>query len=526
MEPGNNNAAPKQSSPLESGNGNILPQRKAPSGGKTLHIIIGVLITFGFGLLPAPEPLTHIGMIMIGYFIGVVYLWSTVDLGWPSIFGVVIVSFYMNLILEPSSTAPFGMWRTLQESLGNWVVGYVIGALLLTYALTEVGFTKRVAQIFITSRFARKGAWPFTIMFLLAVLVTGCFIDAAPTIVFFVALAHEIFDRLGYKVGEKYPLMLILGAGFITNFAFGMTPISHPVPVIGMSIFTALTGGMTISFFDYMAVAVPVGLLQFVMLLVFFRYFMRPDTSRFSSIDIDKLAGEMMPPMRAREKAAVIVYGLVVLTWLLPGIIAMFAPGSGITRIFDEMTLITPTLAGVIVMLIIRAEDKPLLDLEKAFLSGAVPFKIIAMIACAMLFGTVLTESATGLNGFIMVKMSPMLESNMSPFMVVSLLIIVTMVGANLLNHAPVTILFTAAFTPVAAQIGIAPKIVGTLVIFSAQMGFMLPPVLVSIAVVSGDKYSSIGKTIKYGFACMIICMIATVFVGYPLAHAIFRTGV
>lgn len=500
----------------------IVPKRKALPGGKALHIVIGVVITFGFGFLPAPAPLTHIGMVMIGYFIGIVYLWSLVDLGWPSILGVVIVSFYMNLILEPSSTAMYGMWRTLQESLGNWVVGYVIGALLLTYALTEVGFTKRVAQVFIASRFARRGAWPFTMMFLLAVLVTGCFIDAAPTIVFFVALAHEIFDRLGYKPGEKYPLMLILGAGFITNFAFGMTPISHPVPVIGLSIFSALTDGMTINFFEYMALAVPVGLVQFVLLLLFFRFVMKPDTSRFKNIDFNKLAGEKMPPMGAREKATVIVYGIVVITWLMPGVISLFAPGAGITRVFDDMTFIVPTLVGVIAMLVIRVEDQPLLDFEKAFTNGAVPFKIIAMIACAMLFGTVLTESATGLNDFIMAKMSPMLESSISPFMVVAFLIIVTMVGANLLNHAPVTILFVAVFTPVAAQIGIEPKIMGTLVTFSAQMGFMLPPVLVTIAVVSGDRFSSISKTIKYGFACMIICIIATIFIGYPLAHALY----
>lgn len=453
---------------MESGTSNsIVPKRKALPGGKTLHIIIGVIITFGFGYLPAPAPLTPIGMTMIGYFIGVVYLWSLVDLGWPSIFGVVIVSFYMNLILAPSPTAMYGMWRTLQESLGNWVVGYVLGALLLTYALTEVGFTKRVAQMFITSRFARKGAWPFTIMFLLAVLVTGCFIDAAPTIVFFVALAHEIFDRLGYKAGEKYPLMLILGAGFVTNFAFGMTPISHPVPVIGFSVFSNLTNGMTINFFEYMAVAVPVGLVQFVLLLMFFRFIMKPDTSRFNNIDFDKLAGERMPPMKARERATVIVFGLVVISWLLPGFISLFAPDAGITKLFDDMTLITPTLIGVILMLTIRVEDKPLLDFEGAFTNGAVPFKVIAMIACAMLFGTVLTESATGLNDFIIAKMSPMLASNISPFMVVSLLIIMCMLGANLLNHAPVTILFVAVFTPIAAQIGIESKILGTLVTFS-----------------------------------------------------------
>ena len=51
-----------------------------------IHSIIGIIIMFGFGYLPAPEPITPMGMQVLGIFIGLIYLWCLVDLLWPSVF--------------------------------------------------------------------------------------------------------------------------------------------------------------------------------------------------------------------------------------------------------------------------------------------------------------------------------------------------------------------------------------------------------------------------------------------------------
>lgn len=50
-----------------------------------VHSIIGLVIMFGFGFLPPFSTITPLGMDMLGILLGLIYLWSMVDMGWPSL---------------------------------------------------------------------------------------------------------------------------------------------------------------------------------------------------------------------------------------------------------------------------------------------------------------------------------------------------------------------------------------------------------------------------------------------------------
>ena len=54
-----------------------------------IHSIIGLIIMFGFGLLPPFSTVTEFGMKMLGILLGLIYLWSFVDMGWPSVVGLI-----------------------------------------------------------------------------------------------------------------------------------------------------------------------------------------------------------------------------------------------------------------------------------------------------------------------------------------------------------------------------------------------------------------------------------------------------
>ena len=58
-----------------------------------INSIIGIALMFGIPLIPPIEPLTKIGMQLGGIFIGLVYLWSTVDLLWPCLLGIIALAF-------------------------------------------------------------------------------------------------------------------------------------------------------------------------------------------------------------------------------------------------------------------------------------------------------------------------------------------------------------------------------------------------------------------------------------------------
>lgn len=55
-----------------------------------VHSAIGLSFMLLFPLLPPFEPITPVGMHILGIFIGMVYLWSALNSIWPSIFGIVL----------------------------------------------------------------------------------------------------------------------------------------------------------------------------------------------------------------------------------------------------------------------------------------------------------------------------------------------------------------------------------------------------------------------------------------------------
>ena len=57
-----------------------------------IHVVIGFVILILFSwVLPAPDPITPLGMKVIGAFLMMVYTWSTVGTLWPSLLGLFFV---------------------------------------------------------------------------------------------------------------------------------------------------------------------------------------------------------------------------------------------------------------------------------------------------------------------------------------------------------------------------------------------------------------------------------------------------
>ena len=63
-----------------------------------------------------------------------------------------------------------------------------------------------------------------------------------------------------------------------------MTPIAHVFPILAMN-----AANITISPIAYMGLAIPVGLVTFLLMLVVFRIFLKIDENKLSKVDISKL---------------------------------------------------------------------------------------------------------------------------------------------------------------------------------------------------------------------------------------------
>lgn len=503
---------------LGTSNGNSAVKKKGVSV-LNINVIIGLVLIFGIPFLPAPDPLTRVGLAVLGAFIGTVYLWATVELPWPSIFSIIVISFYTNAIFPPAGP---GIWKAIIESVGNWVIPYLLAVLLLTYALTESGFTNRLALWFMTRSFAKKGAWAFTYMFFITVMVFALFIDAISTQLFFFALSYIIFKKIGFEKGDKYPLMIVIGVTFITCLGFAMTPIGHALTIIGIGVFGGASGGLQIGFLQYMMIGIPTGLVAFAIMIAFFRFGVNPDVSKFDNVNFDELLGERPGPMQIREKLTVAVFCTVVIIWIIPGFLDIIAPSWAISKFLHDITTIIPGLAGVIALLVIKVDDKPLLDFEKGF-REAMPWGVITLIASAMLFGTVLTQKATGVSALIAAKVTPLMQLDFPVFLLIAVLMLLIIATTNVLNNVPVIILFAALSVPFAATLGVNSQALGALSILAAQWGFALPSALAPIAYLYGNEWAKPTVIMKYGVFMLVVTFACTILIGYPIATAIFK---
>ena len=105
----------------------------APKAGK---LIVSLLIIVLFWFLPAPAPLTQIGMRVIGIFIGTVLLLSLVDTVWPAILAVAL--------LGRSGVATLN--EAIAGTLGSWIVYFILMSFVMTYALNKSGLQTALSQ--------------------------------------------------------------------------------------------------------------------------------------------------------------------------------------------------------------------------------------------------------------------------------------------------------------------------------------------------------------------------------------------
>jgi sodium-dependent dicarboxylate transporter 2/3/5 len=484
--------------------------------GINIHVIIGLALMFGIRFLPVPAPMSPVGLGLLGIFIGTIYLWATCSFAWPSILSLVAGSFYVNFIFPPAGP---GIWKTAAESWGNWVVLYIFAILLILHALNQSGFPNRLALWFLTRRFAQKSPWAFTYVFLSVVLLFTLFIDVTPAQIFFFSLAYTMFEKLGYKQGDKYPMMILIGITFICCLGFGMTPIGHTLVIIGMGVFAGASH-TSIGILQYMLVGIPTGLAAYFLLLLFFRYGVKPDMSNFQNINYSELLGKRAGPMDLREKIIVALFVITVIIWIAPGFVSLIGPGSALDNYLSDITGIVPALVCVVALMLIKVENKPLLDVQEGF--KAMPWGVMLLITSAMFFGTVLTQDATGISAFIAAKITSILQTGTSTTLMAILMAII-IVSTNILNHVPVIIMFAALSIPLSQTLDMNPQALGTLSIMAGHFGFVFPAALAPIAYLYGNEWANPPKIMKYGAVMVAFTFAATLLVGYPIAIAIFK---
>ena len=485
--------------------------------GKFWLSVIGLIIMFGGGFLPAPEPITHAGMVMIGVFVGLVFLWTAVDLIWP-LFPAMVIFGVVYKDLFPASWQSAGIYEATQQSFGNWITVFIMLCLVLCVALYQSGLIRRIALWFLSTKFARRGPKTFTIMIMFTTMFIGWFLDATPTQAFMLSIAYELFEEIGYKPGDAWPKKIVMAITCASAVGYAMTPICHVIPLLVLGILGNITG-MTVNFIAYMFAAFPIGLVIFVLLCIWVTFFVKADTTKLEAYDMDRIKDIRPGPMVKREKWVAGVSIALVFLWVFPGILTFAAPSSAISQFFSQHTSLMPLVLGVGFLGFMHVDGKPLLDLGKAFQN--INWQPVILLAGIMMSSAGLSAAGAGVTDFIKVKLFPLI-SGFSPWMLVAMIAILSCLLTNVLSNSAVGAVFITAGLALATEMNINPMYIGVAVCFGANMAFLFPSSFVPVSVAYASPWCG-GKTmLKNGAVIMVMACIVMALMIYPMSMLVY----
>ena len=224
---------------------------------KVIHILISLAIMVCFKFVPAAEPLTPLGVEVIGIFLGMLYGWLIAnDSFWPSIFGLLFLG------LSSYSTVP----AVLRDGFGNSTVLLLFFFFAFTNIISAAGITEYIARWIVSRKVVQGRPYLLTLMIFLAmcalVIMVSC---AAATMVIF-PLIKEICRLYGVKPGSKWASITLVGTICVGCSFYMLLPFKS-LPAVVFSSYTQMSGGDSIALVPYLAIVVVITAITMALLL-------------------------------------------------------------------------------------------------------------------------------------------------------------------------------------------------------------------------------------------------------------------
>ena len=167
-----------------------------------IHSFIGIVVMFGFGLLPPFAPLTPLGMKYIGILLGLIYLWSLVEMLWPSIMALVAV------IL----TGQFSGAAITPKAFGGDTIILVILSLAVIYALANTGMFNYVTNWLLSRKCFQGRPWILSGTLLVTMYLLAALSGGNMALLFLMwELIYKIADQIELPRTHPYCGSMVMG---------------------------------------------------------------------------------------------------------------------------------------------------------------------------------------------------------------------------------------------------------------------------------------------------------------------------
>lgn len=469
--------------------------------------VIGILIIFGFGSLPPFEPITPIGMSILGIFLGMIFLWSFVSILWPSLLGIVA--------LMISDYAPAG--KVIAMSFGDTVPVLILFAMILFGAIQHAGVTHYISRWFLTRKIINGKPVVFSFIFIYATYVLAALsANILPVLLFMWAILYSVLEDVGYKKGDKYTAIMIIGTMFGAISGQAAKPFTGSALMISGAY--EKVAQVQMDYLNYMLFGFIMCSLGIFLYALLIKFVFRPDMSKIAEINIERFEKDKLPPMNTCQKIMMAsLFGYLIMV-LLPSILPKTLPGIALLGKIGPLGVVILFVVG---LSLFKLHGKPILEFKEIAAKYLV-WDVYLLVCMAMVISSAMTSGPTGITEFLKESLDPMLGGR-SAFTFSFIFVIFGVVITQFANNGVMGVLFMPIIKVFSEQNGANFEAVATLLIFALHVAILTPAASPYSAILYGNKdWVSQGEVFKYGIVLCVMAILMYAIIGIPVMQLIF----
>jgi solute carrier family 13 (sodium-dependent dicarboxylate transporter), member 2/3/5 len=229
--------------------------------------------------------------------------------------------------------------RAAFASFADPVIFVFIGGFILAEAMFVHGVDQRIAYTALSSRFVGASATRILLVFGGVTMLLSMWMSNTATTAMMYPIGLSMCAHLargGAAGARQFALVIMLITSFGASIGGMGTPVGTPPNLIGIGMLERLTN-TNVTFFQWMAIGVPVMLLMFAFLAVQF-YFAGTRTVAIDAGSTAHVRDELakLGRMTRGQRNVLIAFAVTVLLWITPGVFALAgADGSPLAQAFE-----------------------------------------------------------------------------------------------------------------------------------------------------------------------------------------------
>lgn len=494
---------------------------KTTKKGPTIGLIVAAVVTVA--MLAAPLGVTWPQQVVAAVGVGVVVLWFTeaLPLAISGLLGVAL------LILLGAGSA-----NEIVAPMGSTTLLTFMGAFMIAQAMLIHGAGRRFALFLLSFDWVCKRPWRMIAAFGGTSAILSTVISNTATVAMLLPTAMGIIAVLTRALEEgdhraKRSNVLQLSAGLLLALTYGssvggmLTPIGSPPNLIGIEFVEEATG-ISIGFFDWMLMMLPIGVVLFIAMVIIIPVFNPSGPLNTAALtDVIKSEQRSLGAISFAERATIAVLILTAIAWMAPSFVRIaFGADADISIWFAERFnegIIAITGAALLFIIPARSAEHPRLLTWKT--GKNIDWGTIMLFASGIILGAAL--QSTGLAEVIGGGVAGML-GGAGTFAILIVAVVMALAFSELASNTASTLVIVPIVLPIALASGADPITIGLAATLAATLGFMLPVSTTQNAIVYGSGKLPLQKMIRTGIAFDIVSIVVIMLIMPVMSSLLF----